>query len=90
MSNIQKYKVNEKIKNKKKNNIYLNGRNIIIYNNNINKKNKNSRNKDIIFKNDSNISSLYEHFYFESGNNVISRTSFKYNRNITDNNLLYK
>ena len=88
MSNIQKYKVNEKIKNKKKNNIYLNGRNIIIYNNNINKKNKNSRNKDIIFKNDSNISSLYEHFYFKSGN--ISRTSFKYNRNITDNNLLYK
>ena len=90
MPNIHKYKVNKKIKYKKKKNIYLNERNTIIYNNNINKKNKNSRNKDIIFKNDSNISSLYEHFYFESGNNVISRTSFKYNRNITDNNLLYK
>ena len=89
MSNIHKYKENKKIKYKKKNNIYLTGRNSIIYNNNnINKKNKKSRNKYIIFKNDSNISSLYEHFYFESEN--ISRTSFKYNRNITDNNLLYK
>ena len=92
--NIHKYKEQSKDKDKNKKNIFMNGGIIKCYNNSINKK---SRNKEILFKNETNIEksiNLQEQLYFEYGNNnmnnIINNINIKNKRNITDANLVHK
>ena len=88
------HKCKESSKDKFKKNICINGGTIKGYNNS---KNKKSRNKEILFKNETNIEksiNLQEQLYFESGNNninnIINNITIKNKRNITDTNLTYK
>ena len=88
------YKSKEPSKDKTKKSIYTNGGIIKGYNNS---KNKKSRNKEILFKNETNIEksiNLQEQLYFEYGNNnmnnIINNINIKNKRNITDANLVHK
>ena len=97
------HRLKEPIKDKKKKKIYINGSIIKGLNNkNSTTRSRNSCNKDIFFKNDSNIEksvNLQEKFYFESGNsninsninnNNINKLIFRNKRNTTDINLMKK
>ena len=90
---INIYKFKDPSKDKKKKNIFINDGIIKGYNNS---KNKNSRNKDIFLKNDTNIEksiNFQEQLYFESGNNnnnINNNITMKTKRNITESNLMHK
>ena len=90
---INIYKFKDPSKDKKKKNIFINDGIIKGYNNS---KNKNSRNKDIFLKNDTNIEksiNFQDQLYFESGNNnnnINNNITMKTKRNITESNLMHK
>ena len=93
------HRLKEPIKDKKRKNIYINGSIIKGLNNrNSNTRSRNSCNKDIFSKNDSNIENsvnLQEKLYFESGNININNNNYnklimRNKRNTTDINLIKK
>ena len=97
------HRLQEPIKDKKKKNIYINGSIIKGLNNKTSStRSRNSCNKDILFKNDSNFEksvNLQEKLYFESGesninsninNSNINKLIARNKRNTTDINLIKK